>query len=66
MLTTAPTVPPRIKGIRRPSRLRHRSDSAPKKGSMNRASTLSMAMMTPETVSPTPKLFLRISGTTPS
>lgn len=51
---TAAMVPPIIKGMRRPRGLRTLSDSAPKKGSKNSASTLSMAITTPAQVSPRP------------
>ena len=51
---TAAMVPPIMKGMRRPRGLRTLSDSAPKKGSKNSASTLSMAITTPAQVSPRP------------
>ena len=51
MSTTAAAVPPRMKGIRRPILVSVRSEMAPNRGSRNRASTLSAAIMAPETVS---------------
>ena len=48
---TAAAVPPRMKGIRRPILVSVRSEMAPNRGSRNRASTLSAAIMAPETVS---------------
>ena len=62
MAMTAAAVPHRMKGIRRPIRVCTRSERLPNSGSMNTASTLSMAMMPPEMVSLTWKVFFRISG----
>ena len=58
----ASAVPAMMKGMRLPSGVFVRSESAPKTGSSTSAKTLSIAMTTPDMVSPMPKLFLRISG----
>src|SRR5699024_11208466 len=59
--TAAAAVPPRMKGIRRPLLVSVRSEMAPNRGSRNRASTLSAAIMAPETVSLSWKVPARIS-----
>jgi hypothetical protein len=59
---TAINVPKMIKGVRLPSLVSTLSDKAPNKGSIIRASTLSMAIIAPVKVSPTPKVFFSISG----
>ena len=41
----------------------HLSDKPPNRGSRNRASTLSAAMIVPEMLSPMPKVSVRILGT---
>ena len=58
----ATSVPMRIKGVRLPSLLLCRSEIAPKSGSINRASTLSRAIIAPEAVWERPNLLVRISG----
>ena len=63
---TAPAVPAKIKGMRRPMRVCVRSESTPNSGSMNRASTLSSAITAPDHVSPMPKVYFRIRGMIPS
>lgn len=52
-----------MKGRRRPRGLRHLSDSAPNRGSRNRASTLSAAIMAPENTSFMWKVLVSINGT---
>ena len=59
---TAQAVPNSMKGMRLPRRVLVRSDSLPNSGSRNRASTLSAAMIAPETLSPMWKVSRRISG----
>ena len=56
----AAAVPPTIKGMRRPMRVLVLSDSAPKNGSKNSASTLSAAIMAPAKVSFSLKVSVRI------
>ena len=51
-----------MNGIRRPIFVLVRSLSAPKNGSRNSASTLSAAMIAPETVSLRWNVFVKISG----
>ena len=60
---TAQPVPKRIKGIRLPSFVSVLSEMPPKSGSRNSASTLSAAMMAPETVSLRWKVLVSIRGT---
>ena len=55
-----------MKGIRRPSFVFVRSLSAPKNGSRNSASTLSAAMIAPESVSSRWNVSVRILGMTVS
>ena len=57
-------MPQSTKGSRRPERNRLLSDSVPKKGSRNRASTLSAAMMAPDQVSFMWKVLVKIRGMT--
>ncbi len=59
---TASSVPHAIKGILLPIFVSTLSDSAPKTGSKNNANTLSAAISAPVTVSPSPKVFCKISG----
>ena len=61
---TAAAVPPRMKGVRRPSFVWHLSDSLPKNGSRNSASTLSMAITTPTRLSFMWNVFFKIRGIT--
>ena len=56
----AAAVPPTINGMRRPMRVLALSDSAPKNGSKNSASTLSAAIMAPAKVSFSLKVSVRI------
>ena len=56
----AAAVPPTINGMRRPMRVLVLSDSAPKNGSKNSASTLSAAIMAPAKVSFSLKVSVRI------
>ena len=56
----ANAVPPTMNGIRRPMRVLVLSDSAPKNGSKNSASTLSAAIMAPAKVSFSLKVSVRI------
>lgn len=58
----AATVPKMMKGVLRPRRLLHLSETAPKSGSRKSASTLSAAMMTPESVCDMPNLSVSILG----
>ena len=58
----ATSVPITIKGVRRPLGLVHLSDRCPNSGSMNSASTLSSAMITPDHVWLMPNLLVRIRG----
>ena len=58
----AHSVPIRIKGVRRPRRLRHLSDMAPNRGSMNSARMLSSAMMMPLFAWFMPNLSVSILG----
>ena len=62
----AATVPQKMKGILRPHLVFVLSDNDPNSGSINTASTLSSAMITPETASFTSKVCFRINGTIPS
>ena len=56
------SVPSTMKGVRRPLRWVHLSEIAPNSGSINRASTLSSAMITPDHVWLMPNLLVRIRG----
>ena len=56
----AAAVPPTMNGMRRPMRVCVLSDSAPKSGSKNSASTLSAAMMAPAKVSLSLKVSVKI------
>ena len=61
---TAPAVPPRMKGVRRPTFVsRHLSDRLPNRGSRNRARMLSAAIITPVRDSSMWKVSRRIRGT---
>ena len=60
--TAAATVPKIIKGVLRPRLLLHLSEMVPKSGSRKSASTLSAAMMTPESVCDMPNLSVSILG----
>ena len=60
----AAALPKMMNGMRFPIFVFVRSERVPKKGSRNRASTLSAPMMTPASVSFMWKVCLRISGTT--
>ena len=55
-------MPTAINGIRLPNRVFVRSESAPKNGNRKTASTLSIAISTPVTVSLMPNVFCSISG----
>ena len=59
---TARTVPASMNGVRFPSGVSTLSESVPNTGSRKSARTLSIAISTPVTVSPSPKVFCRISG----
>ena len=59
---TAMIVPITMYGVRLPKRDLHLSDSAPKIGSMNSASTLSSAITTPDQPCAMPNLSVRILG----
>ena len=61
-ITAAMRVPTTMKGVRRPRLPRCLSEMAPNRGSMNRASTLSRAMMTPDHAWLMPNLLVRIRG----
>ena len=60
--TAAQMVPVIMYGVRRPRLLVHLSESVPKSGSRNSASTLSAAMMTPERLCDMPNLSVSILG----
>ena len=62
--TTAANVPPSIYGMRFPILVLVLSESVPKNGSRNSASTLSAAMIAPENVSFMWNVFVSISGMT--
>ena len=55
-------VPMVIKGVRLPKRVRHLSESAPKRGSIKTARMLSSAMITPDQVWDIPNLLVKITG----
>ena len=59
----ATSVPTTMKGVRRPLGWVHLSEMCPNSGSRNSASTLSMAMITPDQVWLMPNLLVRIRGT---
>lgn len=63
MMMTEAIVPYIMNGLRLPSGCLHLSDKVPNNGSRKRASTLSMAIITPENVSFRWKVFVRRSGT---
>ena len=64
MSTTAAPVPPRMKGVRRPSRVSlHLSERLPKSGRRKSARMLSAAMMIPVRDSSMWKVFPRMRGT---
>ena len=64
MSTTAAPVPPRMKGVRRPTLVSlHLSDRLPNRGRRNSARMLSAAMMTPVRDSSMWKVFRRMRGT---
>lgn len=64
MRIMAAMVPYKKNGLRRPILFLHLSETAPKNGSRNRASTLSMAMIRPEKVSSRWKVLVSTKGIT--
>ena len=60
--TTAAIVPAAINGVRLPRLLVHLSESEPKSGSMNRAKTLSIPIITPDQLCDIPNLSVSILG----
>ena len=62
MNSSAPMVPPRMYGMRRPMAVRVLSLNLPNIGSMTSARMLSMAMTTPVSVSSTWNVYFRMRG----